>query len=176
MATHPVSFTMLDASTAHLAPKTRQQLESNSIEGVLFYDKGPWGWFVHVPSPELGPDLDSRAPDDIKTCLAFAQSQGYQWIMFDADGSIVDALPIYEEAEGQDAQLPKPNVKLANAYALHLSNSLGRTFTGECTGDGKIIVKEASGTVYGKVSTAFAMSMVLIGLPVVDQPNPDLAT
>ena len=94
-----VDFKMLDVSTAHLSPETRQRLETSDIEGVLFYPKGPWGWFINVPSREDGLTVGDEVPADLKNCIEFAQTLEKEWIMFDCDGSIVQELPKFESDE-----------------------------------------------------------------------------
>lgn len=93
MPTTPtVEFKMLDVSTAHLSPQTRQRLETFDVEGVLFYPKGPWGWFVNVPAREDGLVVGEEVPTDLKACIQFAQTLEKEWIMFDCDGTIIQDL------------------------------------------------------------------------------------
>ena len=92
-----VTFKMLDISTAHLTTQTRAQMEQQNAEGVLFYPKGPWGWFTYVPSLADELTVGDEAPADLKQCIEFAQQRGFDWIVFDCDGAVITDLPLYEE-------------------------------------------------------------------------------
>src|SRR2546428_10155927 len=92
-------FKVLDVPTAHLSPQTRQRLEAFDVEGVLFYPKGPWGWFVNVPSREDGLVVGEEVPTDLKACIQFAQTLEKEWIMFDCDGTVMQDLPKFVDEE-----------------------------------------------------------------------------
>lgn len=172
-----VSYEMLDASAAHLSQQTRQLLENDEIEGVLFYPKGPWGWFVHVPDLDAGESVGEQAPEDLKACVEFARVNGFHWIMFDVDGTLNEGLPVYEEitSEMDKASATSTNVdnasrQLAQSYARHLSRTLGKNISGTLDGDGKIRVSDdAAGGIDCKVSQDFALAMVVTELPVHEQ-------
>lgn len=97
MKTSNVIFKMLDLSTGHLTALTRALLEANALNGALYYAKGPWGWFLNVPTIEDGVEIDPSLPVDLKQCLHYAQGQKVEWIVFDCDGSYVAELATYED-------------------------------------------------------------------------------
>lgn len=117
--TEPPFMKLLDLSTAHIQERTcngwfhEQQVkeQSETIEGptgvvfsyippVVFYEKGEYGWFVHVStdwgfsSPEE--PLHQDVPEDLKRVLEYAARAGADWIMFDRDGEHNDELPVYD--------------------------------------------------------------------------------
>jgi hypothetical protein len=151
-------------STAHLTSKTRQQLETFDLEGVLYYPKGPWGWFVNVPAREDGLVVGDEVPADLKFCIEFAQSQEKDWIMFDCDGSIVPDLPTFEDDELLTGANHAALHTLAAVYAQHLTQKFGRNVKAVVTINGKISVKDDhEGGMYGLVSAEFVQAMVMHG-------------
>lgn len=167
-----VDFKMLDVSTAHLSPETRQRLETADIEGVLFYPKGPWGWFIYVPSRDEGLNVGDEVPADLKNCIDFAQTLEKEWIMFDCDGSIVQELPKFESDKVPCCTNHRSLEQLAQAYARHLSVRYGRNVKATVTSTGKISVKDdLENGMYATVSAEFAQVMVMRQLPVIDLPT-----
>jgi hypothetical protein len=92
-----VKFTMLDLSTAHLSSVTRELMDNDATDAILF-KMGDYGWFVHVPSKSDGIDVGEHCPRDLAACIHFAQEHGADWIMFDTDAKVVPGLPDYEDA------------------------------------------------------------------------------
>ncbi|MFC6282181.1 MULTISPECIES: DUF5983 family protein [Polaromonas] len=137
-----VEFTMLDVSTAHLSPETRQRLETFDVEGVLYYPKGPWGWFVNVPDREDGLVVGDEVPKDLKACIQFAQTLEKEWIMFDCDGTIMEDLPKFDDEKLPSITNHHVLQQLAQNYARHLSVRHGRNVKAMVTGNGKIRVKD----------------------------------
>lgn len=88
---------MLCLSTAHLTFSTRTLLEEDSLPGTIFFPKDGHGWFMHVPEAQLLADSIASAPEDISDCITLACTRGMQWLMFDADGPVLDELPLYDE-------------------------------------------------------------------------------
>lgn len=167
--TSTVDFKMLDVSTAHLSPQTRQRLETFDVEGVLFYPKGPWGWFVNVPTLDDGLVIGDEVPTDLKTCILFAQTLEKEWLMFDCDGSIVQELPRFDVEEVPCCTNHSALQHLAQAYARHLSTRHGRNFTSTVTNNGKISVKDdLENGMYALVSAEFVQAMVMQHLPVIE--------
>lgn len=167
-----VDFKMIDVSTAHLSPDTRQRLETSDIEGVLFYPKGPWGWFINVPSRKDGLIVGNEVPADLKDCIEFAQTHEKEWIMFDCDGAIVNELPTFESEEVPVSTNHIPLKQLAQAYARHLSVRYGLIVKATVTSTGKISVKDClANGMYATVSAEFAQVMVMQCLPVIDSPT-----
>lgn len=88
---------ILTLSTGHLTNKTcntwlPQMIESTAIPA---YEKGEFGWLVFAWSDSSSLD-EPDYPNDLRVCLAFAQEHDCLWVNFDADGPIVDGLPVYE--------------------------------------------------------------------------------
>lgn len=170
--TSTVSFKMLDVSTAHLSPKTRQRLETFDVNGVLFYPKGPWGWFVSVPTLADALIVGDEVPSDLKTCIEFAQTLEKEWIMFDCDGSIVQELPTFDDDEVHTSTNQDYLQHLAQAYASHLNDRHGRNFKATVNNNGKIIIKDdLENGMHAILSPEFVQAMVMKHLPVVDLNN-----
>ncbi len=90
-------FKMLDLSTAHLSPVTRE-LMFNDAADAIYYGKGDYGWFVHVPEKDHeNRGIGEHCPHDLASCLVYAQEQGAQWIMFDCDAGYVTALEVFDD-------------------------------------------------------------------------------
>ncbi|MET9778617.1 hypothetical protein ABZ023_30935 [Streptomyces sp. NPDC006367] len=82
----------LDLSTQHLAPTTRDAL--NSIEGVLAY-RLEHGWLMYAPE-----SADERArtygwPDELLPIVRMARAHDCAYVLFDADADITDQLPVF---------------------------------------------------------------------------------
>ena len=162
-----VTFKMLDISTAHLTTQTRAQMEQQNAEGVLFYPKGPWGWFTYVPSLADELTVGDEAPADLKQCIEFAQRRGFDWIVFDCDGAVITDLPLYEEVELPDQAETAAARVLAASYGRHLQSSLRCGVATAVGSDGNILVS-AGGSQTMQVSPSFAQAMVMQALPVKD--------
>lgn len=165
--THLVTFKMLDVSTAHLTTQTRALLEQQDVEGVLFYPKGPWGWFAYVPSLADELTVADEAPADLKQCIGFAQQRGFDWIVFDCDGAVIADLPLYEEVAIPDQAETAAARVLAASYGRHLQRSLRRSVATAVGSDGSILVN-AAGSPTMQVSPGFAQAMVMQEVPVKD--------
>lgn len=162
-----VVFQMLDVSTAHLTSQTRDQLDQQGYDGVLCYPKGPWGWFMYVPSLQDGLALAEDAPQDLKQCIEYAQLNKFDWIVFDCEGAVITELPLYEEIGFPDQPNQANGRVLAAAYSRHLTRKLGAPVHAAATDDGKILVSHDRSTrIHGKVSMEFAQCMVMQALPV----------
>jgi hypothetical protein len=94
---------ILDISTAHVSERTARILDEIVADdallglrpGVIVHGKGEHGWLVYVPSEpsqESTPDF----PEDLRTCMEHARALDCDWVMFDRDGVVIDALPEYE--------------------------------------------------------------------------------
>ena len=89
---------ILDISTAHVSEATSWYLEEWAINGkglAIVYEKGEYGWLVHVPG-EPSHEVEDTFPADLRACMEHARSLDCDWIMFDRDGITIDALPSYE--------------------------------------------------------------------------------
>ena len=80
--------TMLVLSTAHLRPRTCNDWLRDAPFAV--FDKGDYGWFVHVTDDE-----PEDLPSDLGDCFRLARSSQCEWVMFDCDAATVPSLPLY---------------------------------------------------------------------------------
>ncbi len=95
---------MLTLSTTHLRASTCVKLEARSIDGVICYTKGDYGWFIWVPEPGIDrenncpapPRYLSDVPGELQVALEFGREHGCEWVCFDTDGETVEGLVIYE--------------------------------------------------------------------------------
>jgi hypothetical protein len=91
---------LLDVSTAHLCPSTREELtgwdwaHSSALPGGPYSD---YGWLIWVPTDlaEYAADGGSPVPADLLHVLAYAQHHGAEFILFDRDAAAHDGLPLY---------------------------------------------------------------------------------
>ncbi len=88
-------YNYLDLSTAHIKEKTFEWLIEqidNEESPIVVYRKES-GLFVCVT-----PDIteEGKTPTDLWYCLWFAYEHGCNWILFDADGAVIDDLAQYE--------------------------------------------------------------------------------
>lgn len=79
-------------STLHLTKETKDKLDNDTLEEVVFYEKNGYGWFVYAGSP-----VTTATPEDLRECMEYATAKGIDWIMFDADALTNRNLPIYLE-------------------------------------------------------------------------------
>lgn len=172
-----VEFKMLDVSTAHLSPETRKLLETFDVSGVLFYPKGPWGWFVNVPARDDDLVVGNEVPADLKNCMEFAQAQQKDWIMFDCDGTVMPELPCFGDEQVPCGTRSNHLDQLAQAFARHLSVRYNRNVKATFTSDGKISVKDdLENGMYALVSVDFVQAMMMQHLPVVEMEKLQAST
>ncbi|SEA87488.1 DUF6915 family protein [Rubrimonas cliftonensis] len=89
-----VARPMLDASTGHLSPATRDALDAlEDAEAPTTFLRGPFGWLVYVASE---PGLRTW-PEDLEAVLAYARERACDYVLFDRDGPVVDALAWFED-------------------------------------------------------------------------------
>jgi hypothetical protein len=81
----------LDLSTGHVSNDTALWLDSQP-SSIIMYPKGEYGWFVYAASEEY----DDDTPKDLIACIDHAKALDCTWIMFDADGELIEELPEYE--------------------------------------------------------------------------------
>ncbi|MDO9114942.1 MAG: hypothetical protein Q7U63_14255 [Polaromonas sp.] len=127
MQSHPTTFTMLDLSTAHLKPETRSLLTQDLVDGALIYPKGPWGWFVHVPTEDDGLTIGDEVPADLKACIQYAQQLQQNWLMLDNDGTVASDLPVYGDVEEAPVAIavatPPSGQQVARTYAQQATST-----------------------------------------------------
>jgi hypothetical protein len=95
--------TMLVLSTGHVSKKTAKFLDEADYraeaKGVRFYPSagGVWsyGWLIYVGDPETWP-TDCLPDTSLLACASYANKAGFQYILFDRDGNLVDELPHYD--------------------------------------------------------------------------------
>lgn len=94
----------LDLSTAHLQPADRLFLEFSANPGSLgglAAMAGTYGWFVYAH--------DERCCDGISDVLwaifERARALGCDYVLFDADGPVLEDLPVFED-EAEDVSPP----------------------------------------------------------------------
>ena len=89
---------MLALSTAHVTKDTADMMNKDSIDGVMLYNKGDYGWFVHIPDSGLDfNELENgECPADLYRCMKYARDNGFDWIMFDCDVEVISEMPEYE--------------------------------------------------------------------------------
>ena len=89
-------YKYLDISTAHIKEETdvylRRQVE-NDNSPLIVYEK-ECGYFVCVPyNLDI---IEMHIPNDLASCLGFAQKHNCQWLVLDCDAEIIDELETYE--------------------------------------------------------------------------------
>lgn len=94
---NPDMRTFVVVSTAHLTPRTAHYLGNTPVGEwpCLGGPYGDYGWFVyaHEENADAGPDL---IPEDLFGVMSWARVEGAAYILFDADGDTVDALPSHD--------------------------------------------------------------------------------
>lgn len=91
-------MTMMDVATGHITEEAAVYLtdlvrSTDHRDRLIVYEKGEYGWFVHV-SDDLEDNLTSfTCLNDI---LASAHHRNCDWVMLDTDGAEWPELPTYE--------------------------------------------------------------------------------
>ena len=75
----------LDLSTAHLTDET---LNDPVHHHIADYEEG---LFFYVPE-----EIDDECPSDLAIVLEYAKINACAIVRFDADGDVIDALPVFE--------------------------------------------------------------------------------
>ena len=88
------SHNMLALSTAHLTYEVVRDLDCGQVEGLVYYGKGDYGFFVYTGEMRPG-EIEIYYPELLK-CLNFALDKGFNWIMFDMDVDPISELPVYD--------------------------------------------------------------------------------
>jgi hypothetical protein len=98
----PVTFTVLDLSTAHL-PETYCETGPGVEIGVTVYDLDGYGWLMWVPKdPDEhsrnyhDEDEDEGIPEAILTVQRYARALGCDYVRFDRDGDVNADLPTWD--------------------------------------------------------------------------------
>lgn len=86
---------VLDVSTGHLSPATRAQLDALADrDAPVDFLRGAHGWLIHACT-----DAAARWPQDLAAVLAHAVAARCDYVLFDADAPVLDALPWREDGE-----------------------------------------------------------------------------
>lgn len=84
---------VLDASTGHLTPATREWLDRLDLDAApSTLLRGAYGWTVSVVADRI-----AFWPDDMAAVLSHALAEGCAFVLFDRDGPVVEALPWRDE-------------------------------------------------------------------------------
>lgn len=78
-------------STAHLPPETLEYLTTRTSPYDMIRLLHPCGVILFVASVP-----PKSLPEDLRTCVEWAQDSRYEWLRFDNNGTTIDGLPIYE--------------------------------------------------------------------------------
>lgn len=96
------STSMLDISTAHVRPTTRDWIEDDLRNMFGTLSGANWcgyGWILWVNEDLCGSNDGDGVPADLIQVMRFAYSHGYQYLKLDCDACYVEGLPIYEDDE-----------------------------------------------------------------------------
>lgn len=100
---------ILELSTAHLKPETRQILKEygtntfDALDAVAVYPKCLYldiiGWFMYpTANPSTGNfSYENHTYQDIKDAMMLAEKYNCSMVCFDVDEDTTDELPIYNE-------------------------------------------------------------------------------
>ena len=88
--TYPLRL-FFDCSTAHLSPASRDYLDSHALARDEMIASTPYGWFVWC-----GDEIEEDVPADLATVIRHARALDADYILFDADAEVSDALPRFE--------------------------------------------------------------------------------
>lgn len=91
----------LDLSTAHLDDAAKAWLEMEADDASAY--EGRHGFFVHCKEDpdnpgQLWPDTDAPRPESLDRIFLYAIGQGCDYVLFDCDAQVDEALPTFEEA------------------------------------------------------------------------------
>lgn len=79
-----------DCSNAHLSPASRSYLERECALPESAAAATTYGWFVWAEEEPV-----AAMPADLAAIMAYARSQGAEYILFDRDAAVSDALPTF---------------------------------------------------------------------------------
>ncbi|SER15297.1 hypothetical protein SAMN05518866_105215 [Sphingobium sp. YR768] len=85
-------------STAHLTVHTASCLDKWASwppsDRPIDIAASVYGWFV--PTRAIDPDRSAQLPQDLLRLIAFGRERGFQFLLFDCDGSDIDGLPLHD--------------------------------------------------------------------------------
>lgn len=91
--TYPLRL-FFDCSTAHLSTASRDYLEVHALARDEMIATTPYGWFVWC-----GNEIEEDVPADLAAIVRRARALDADYILFDADAEVSDALPRFEWAD-----------------------------------------------------------------------------
>ena len=96
----------LDINTSHLKEETLNSLSENKMPYSYDYKEGI---FISVPDKDIIGEEVYELPSDLVTLLEYAWKNDVLLIRLDADGEVVDDLPVYEwdEVSGNEVLAKK---------------------------------------------------------------------
>lgn len=92
-------------STRHLDPETSKRMEedvSDTFPVSAFHPtiwEGKYGFWVSAYHPQGGTLLSEQEREDfpdLANCIDYAAERGFQYILFDSDGPVLDTLMVHE--------------------------------------------------------------------------------
>lgn len=93
---------MLTISTAHITDETADLLDANQLN-VVMYNKGEFGWFIHLDEDNLSNYYDSNdkasyfyIPEELLKLMKFAQDLGCKWLCLDRDGEELEYFETFD--------------------------------------------------------------------------------
>ncbi|GAB2717052.1 DUF5983 family protein [Kitasatospora kifunensis] len=86
--TGPNIRSFLDLSTGHLTPEVRADLDD--YEDVVAY-RTTYGWLLYASE-----DPEGEWPPELLPIVRLARDHGCEYVLFDADAPVVDALPVFD--------------------------------------------------------------------------------
>lgn len=81
----------LDLSTAHVCPETRDWLEHETDQGLVYQLTGGYGWMLYCADTEHDP-----VPTDLDGIFALAKNMSCEYVMLDRDAPIHPDLPTWD--------------------------------------------------------------------------------
>jgi hypothetical protein len=88
--TAPKPRPLLDISTSHIPEAATEAL--NASERVM---KGTYGWFVPV-FPGAADDWEADGQAEIGAVVRYAETHGFEFVLFDADAPAIEDLPTWQ--------------------------------------------------------------------------------
>lgn len=89
--------TMLVLSTAHITREASDYLDNvlaSDTRDLVLYPHSDYGWLILAPREN---DYEPKTPhEELNAVLEFAKNLGVSWVLLDADGEILNNLPVFQ--------------------------------------------------------------------------------
>jgi hypothetical protein len=84
-------------STGHVTKATAKRLDAMSPQHwpCAGGPYGPYGWFVYAHDENAG-EGDDAIPDDLFAVMSWARGEGFDYVLLDHDGDMIDALASFD--------------------------------------------------------------------------------